>query len=143
MPNIASVLKEEIVRLCRKELKRETLPIRKTTATHRSDLADLKRQLAAAHKRIQVLERAAAQSSPRTEPVATGKPIRFVAKGIRPLRQRLGVSAAGLATLLGVSEQSIYNWESKKTVPRREQVAALAALRGIGKREAQARLAAG
>jgi DNA-binding XRE family transcriptional regulator len=39
--------------------------------------------------------------------------MRFVAKGFKSLRQRLGFSAAQIGKLLGVSEQSIYNWESK------------------------------
>lgn len=42
--------------------------------------------------------------------------------------------------LLGVSAQSIYNWESEKARPRAEQIAKLAALRSVGKREAAARL---
>jgi transcriptional regulator with XRE-family HTH domain len=41
---------------------------------------------------------------------------------------------------MGVSAQSIYNWETGKAVPRRQQLEAIAALRGIGKREALSRL---
>jgi hypothetical protein len=36
--------------------------------------------------------------------------------------------------------QSIYNWEHKKASPRKEQVAAIVALRSIGKKEARGRL---
>jgi DNA-binding transcriptional regulator YiaG len=56
------------------------------------------------------------------------------------LRKRLDLSAAELAQLLGVSMQSVYNWEHKKSAPRKEQVAAIVALRSIGKREARRRL---
>jgi DNA-binding transcriptional regulator YiaG len=140
MPNIVSVLKDEIVRLCRKELKKDAHPLRKITAAHRRDLAEIKRQLAAAHKRIKLLERAEGRTSRAQPPQASNKPIRFVAKGLRSMRQRLGLSAAELAMLIGVSEQSVYNWETKKTTPRREQVQALAPLRALGKREARARL---
>jgi transcriptional regulator with XRE-family HTH domain len=52
----------------------------------------------------------------------------------------LGLSAVDLARLLGVSMQSVYNWEHKKATPRKEQVAAIAALRSIGKKEAHQRL---
>jgi DNA-binding transcriptional regulator YiaG len=112
MPNIASVLKDEIVRLCPKELKKEAYPIRKITAAHRRDLAEIKRQLVAAHKRIQTLERAAAKTAPIRPAAPSGKLIRFVAKGLRSMRQRLGLSAADLAALVGVSEQSVYNWDT-------------------------------
>jgi transcriptional regulator with XRE-family HTH domain len=59
---------------------------------------------------------------------------------LRSLRARLGLSAPQLARLLGVSEQSVYNWETKKATPRKEQLNAIIAMRGIGKREAHARL---
>ena len=55
-------------------------------------------------------------------------------------RERLGLSAEDFGKLLGVSAQSIYNWEHEKARPRAEQLAKVAALRGIGKREAKARL---
>ena len=49
-------------------------------------------------------------------------------------------SAADFATLLGVSGQSVYKWEHGEARPRARQLEAIAALRGIGKREAAARL---
>ena len=51
------------------------------------------------------------------------------------------MSASDFAKLAGVSPLTIYNWEHGKARPRREQFAALVALRGVGKREAQAKLA--
>jgi transcriptional regulator with XRE-family HTH domain len=66
--------------------------------------------------------------------------VRFVAKGLRSLRTRLGLSAKQLSLLLGVSEQSVYNWETKKATPRKELLAAIIGLRDIGKRDAQQRL---
>jgi DNA-binding transcriptional regulator YiaG len=77
---------------------------------------------------------------PRNTTTSDEKQTRFVAKGLVSLRKRLGLSASDLARLIGVSMQSVYNWERKKATPRREQVAAIAALRGIGKREALQRL---
>jgi DNA-binding transcriptional regulator YiaG len=68
------------------------------------------------------------------------KQTRFVAKGLVSLRKRLGLSAADLARLVGVSMQSVYNWEHKKATPRKEQVSAIGALRSLGKREAHQRL---
>jgi DNA-binding transcriptional regulator YiaG len=50
------------------------------------------------------------------------------------------LSAADFATLLGVSGQSVYKWEHGESRPRARQLEAIAAVRGIGKREAAARL---
>ena len=52
----------------------------------------------------------------------------------------MGLSATDFGKLVGVSAQSIYNWELGAAKPRAEQVAKLAALRSVGKREAQVRL---
>ena len=39
-----------------------------------------------------------------------------------------------------MSAQSVYNWEQEKARPRAELLAKVAALRGIGKRDAKSRL---
>jgi len=44
MPNIASILKEEIARVARKEVRRETTALKKSNVTHRSEIAALKRR---------------------------------------------------------------------------------------------------
>jgi DNA-binding transcriptional regulator YiaG len=59
---------------------------------------------------------------------------------LRAHRSRLGLSAADFGTLVGVSAQSVYNWEGEKAQPRGEQLARLVAVREIGKREASQRL---
>lgn len=139
MSNLASVLKNEITRLARKELRTETERLKQASAQYRSEIAALKRRLAVLEKKNARLEKNGV-SEPASVETATSA--RFSAKGLRTLRQRLGVSAAGLGGLLGVSAQTIYNWEAETTRPREQQRAAIAALRGIGKREAAARLAA-
>ena len=67
---------------------------------------------------------------------------RFSAKGLKANRVRLGLSADNFGKLIGVSGLSIYNWEQGKARPRESSVAALMAVRGIGKREAATRLEA-
>ena len=57
-------------------------------------------------------------------------------------RKRLGLSAADFGLLAGASGQSVYAWEQGKARPRGKNLAAIAALRGVGKREVVERLAA-
>ncbi|NTV76375.1 MAG: helix-turn-helix domain-containing protein, partial [Holophaga sp.] len=64
------------------------------------------------------------------------------AKGLVSLRQRFGLTAADMGALLGVSAQTIYNWEAEKSTPRQKQLEAYAAVRGLGKKQVSARLAA-
>ena len=114
---------------------------RRRAAQHRRDIATLKRQVTALERQVRLLARRRLGATPAASPDAPAKRVRFVAKGLRTQRGRLGLSAAQFGALLGVSAQSIYNWERETAHPRGEQLAKLASLRGIGKREAEARLA--
>lgn len=140
MSDIASLLKSEISRLSKKTIRQHMAPVQAATTSHRRQLAAMKRQIAQLEQEVKKLRRVASSGAPAKAPPEDGGKLRFVAKGLKSLRTRLGLSAEELGALLGVSGQSVYNWESKKTVPRAAQVAAIAALRGLGKREAQARL---
>ncbi len=138
MTTLGTALRNEITRLSRKELRTQIDPLKKASSAQRREIAELKRQVAALSRQIKVAGKAAGKPAPRGGDAAPAT--RFVAKGLRSLRSRLGLSAADFGTLAGVTAQSIYNWESGKSVPRKSQLAALAELRGLGKREAQTRL---
>jgi len=140
MPNIGAVLREEISRLSRRESRSQVDTTKKATAQHRRDIAVLKRQVAQLQRQVVLLSRKVLAAPPAVSSGPTAKRVRFVAKGLRSQRNRLGLSQTDLGTLLGVSAQSIYNWESESARPRNEQLVKLAALRGIGKREAGERL---
>ena len=45
MPNLAAVMKDEIRRLARKEIKAETAAVKRSVAQHRKDITELKRQV--------------------------------------------------------------------------------------------------
>jgi DNA-binding XRE family transcriptional regulator len=139
MSNIAAVLKQEIVRLARREVRGELRATKKTTVVLRHSVASMKRHIVELEREIVLLRR---QS--RSAPVASAAPpdqkLRFVAKGLKSLRTRLGVSGNQFAKLVGVSVNSVYNWEQGHTIPRPEQLSKIAGLRSIGKQEAHARL---
>jgi DNA-binding transcriptional regulator YiaG len=135
MPNLAFLLKEEIVRLARKELRKELEGLKKASTSYRSEIAALKRRLAVVEKEAARHGKRVSTTKADTAPTTR---VRFSAKGLASQRKRLGLSAAALGMLLGVSAQSIYNWEAGKTQPRREQVTAIAAMRKLGKRQAKA-----
>jgi DNA-binding transcriptional regulator YiaG len=140
MANIASLLKEEIVRLARKEIRAETAGLKKASAQYRSEIAALKRRVATQEQQLSRLgKKAAKRDEASAEPDAETK-VRFVAKGFKTLRQRLGLSANDMGKLLEVSAQSIYNWEAENSSPRKQQLAKIAMLRGMGKREVAAML---
>lgn len=143
MPNIASVLKEEIARVARKEARGETQGLKKASAQYRSDIAALKRRIQALEQQVKRLGKAGSRkAAAASSGEEGGTSLRFSAKGLAAQRRRLGLSAAAVATLLGVSGQSVYKWEDGKTRPRASQIAAIATLRKLSKKEAAARLKA-
>lgn len=138
MANFSALLKGEIARLARKEVKTFIEPLRKANAAQRQQLVALKRE---------VMELRRAVRTKQTKVMAdvdaaTTTLSRFSAKGLKSSRAKLGLSAGDFGKLIGASGQSVYNWEVGKSVPRASQREKLAALRGIGKREAQRRLEA-
>jgi DNA-binding transcriptional regulator YiaG len=141
MPNIATLLKSEIIRLSKKTLRQSIAPLQAASSSHRHQLAALKKQVQGLEREIASLRKQVGKAAP---PAAAseedGKAPRFSAKGLRSLRARLDLSAEDFGRLIDVTAQSVYNWEAEKTVPRAAQVAAIAALRGVGKKEVRAKI---
>jgi DNA-binding transcriptional regulator YiaG len=143
VPNIAALLRAEISRVARKEAKSLAEPLRKQVTTLRRDNAAHKQTRAKLERRVLELERIV-----RTSRIAVAQPVdedaklRFSPARLKSQRERLGLSAADFGALVGCSGQSIYLWEAGKTRPRKPQLARIAVVRALGKREAQARLAA-
>lgn len=147
MPDIASVFKAEITRLARKELRGNSDGLKKTVAAQRSEIASLKRRVQTLEAMVKQLAKSSGASDARPRPTApseAGEPeaagLRFRANGMAANRKRLGLSAADFGLLVGATGQSIYAWEAGKAKPRPRALAAIAALRGIGKLEVAARL---
>ncbi len=139
MSSLATALKQEITRLARKEIKASTDSTRRAVAQFRRDIAELKRVVKTMERRLAALERQEKKrvGKPATPDLAEGS--RFSSRWVRSHREKIGFSQADYATLVGVSALTIYNWESGKTRPRKEQLAALVAVRKLGKREAERR----
>lgn len=138
MANIASLLKDEITRLARKEIRGEVEGLKKASAHYRSQIAALKRRIAALEQQVSRLGKAVPKTVEVKAEPETGAKMRFSAKGFKSLRERLGLTANAIGSLLGVSAQTIYAWEAGNSRPRKQQLERLAVLRGMGKREVSA-----
>jgi DNA-binding transcriptional regulator YiaG len=142
MTTLALALKDEIRRLARKEIKAQTGRTAKAVAQYRREIARLKRQQRDQERKLMQL--ASQSHKMAAAPIAAEKlngDSRFSARSVRAQRRRTGLSAADYAKLVGVSPLTIYNWEHNKSRPRQGQFATLIKLRGLGRREALAKLA--
>ena len=140
MPNIASLLKSEISRVARKEIRGETSGMKKAVSTYRAEIAALKRRTQALEQQLRRLGKTSARDASAADEDATAGASRFSAKGLASQRRRLGLSAHDCGLLLGASGQSVYNWEEGKARPRVKHMAAIAALKTLGKKDARKHL---
>lgn len=141
MPNIAALLKSEIARVARKELRAQTGGLRKAANSYRGEIAALKRRVQDLEKELRLLKKGTERSSvaPAAEEESN---LRFSAKGIAGHRKRLGLSAREFGALVGASSLAVYKWEKGEARPRARFLPAIAMVRTMGRREAAARLQA-
>lgn len=138
MANITSLLKSEITRLARKEIRSEVESLKKAAAHYRSDLAKIKRELTAQQKKIVRLGKST--PSAVSEGADDSPKLRFRAAGFANLRKKLGLSAADMGKILNVSLQTVYHWEKGTSKPRASQLERIAEVRKLGKRGVAAKL---
>jgi len=141
MSNFAALMKDEFRRLARREARATIRGVRRIVAQHRRDVAALKRmvpQLVKAVAFLETQERGRVAEPQVSEKVA--EKARFSGKWLKAHRKKLGLSANQYARLVGVTALTIYNWESGKGKPSKGRLAALVAVRKIGRREAMKRL---
>ncbi len=141
MPDVGQVLKAEITRLARKEVKRAADPLHTSIVGLKQRVSDLRKRVARLERdnqRLLAAESTRIQRGTSLEPDET-EAMRVTAKGIKALRKKLGHSQKDLALLMGVSLQSVSLWERKagslKLRPKTQK--ALASVRGLGVREAR------
>lgn len=140
MGNLAAVLKDEILRLARKEVRKEVEGLKQAVGRLRTEIRALK-------ARVEALERGHGRTGRATATDLKGEGgsegavrHRFSAARLAAMRKKKGLSAAELGALVGVSAQTIYYWESGKSRPRQEGLASLVAVRSMGKRQIKERL---
>jgi DNA-binding transcriptional regulator YiaG len=139
MPNIAMVLKDEIRRLAKSEIKANISSTKQAVAQYRRDIAKLKRLIQGQQKEIAFLK---AQERKRLgQPAAKDngelEGVRHSARSVRAQRRRLGLSREDFGKLVGVSPLTVYYWELGKARPTKARLATLVSVRKMGKREAR------
>ncbi len=136
MGKFAGIIKSEIVRLARREVRKTLVPLGR-------DVRSLKSTVSQLRKTVLALERLAAQQQKelgqRKVPLeATPEEVkksRFSPDLIRSLRRHLRISQKELAILAGVTVGAVAMWESGKFKPKDEKKAVIVALRKLGRRE--------
>lgn len=142
MVSFAGQFKSEVSRLAKREVKAQVLALKNASSQYRSDIAALKKRVAQLESMLKKLAKGGAQKSSIEASKTEEKTLRFRAAGFASLRKKLGLNAAQMASLIGVSAQSVYHWEAGKSRPRASQLAVIATLRKMRKAEILAKLTA-
>ena len=142
MPNIASVLKAEITRVARREVRTEIDVLRKSNAQHRSAIASLRRQVDALQREVQRTNKQGVAPKQTTNAKAEVKAPqrRFSAFRLAAHRAKLGVSGEAYGKLVNIGGQTILNWEQGKARPSAQQIQQLAEARELSRPELLERL---
>ena len=137
MPNLATLLKEEISKIVRKEVQDQVRELKQTVREQRDALARLEKQSgpakAKAAKKPAAKKPAAKVSKAPAEDKR--KQPRISPNTIKKHRKRLKLSQAELGELLNVSTNTVLRWEAGTSKPRRKHLPGLAQLRTISMRE--------
>ena len=144
MPNLATLLKEEISKIVRKEVQDQVRELQKTVREQRDALARLEKQSGPAKAKAAAKPAAAKPTTAepaakvRKAPAGTGdkrKQIRISPNTIKKHRRRLKLSQAELGELLNVSTNTVLRWEAGTSKPRGKHLPGLGQLRSMGLRE--------
>ena len=142
MPDFSQVLKAEIIRLSRKEVKLAVAPLHDSTIKLKKTIVDLKQKVAQLEAAQKQASTTASRNRPTTVPQEGLTKLRVSSKNIKQLRAKLGLPRELFAKLLGVSSQAVYAMEHKggRLKLRGNTLASYRVVRDMGKREAKRRI---
>ncbi len=134
MAKIESIIKSEITRLAKREVRSVFRPLKKEVQGMKSKLSNL-------IKNFMVLDRLAKEVAKTKSPAKLEAPpeevkaSRITPERVTGLRKKLGISQRELGILVGATIGAVASWEKGKFKPQREKKAALVALRKLKKRD--------
>ena len=107
MSTFANQLKNEISRLAKREVRAEVQALKKASTAYRGEIAALKPRIAGPESQVKKLGKGAVRTKAVEEAAQDmAEGLRFRVAGFAFLRKKLGISAAEMGQLLGVSAQS-------------------------------------
>ena len=136
MGKIEAVIRDEIRRLARKEIRQAIEPLRKENRELKHRVVKLEKLAQPIHKEITKKKEAKLESMASLRaPEEEVKAARISPAWVQNLRMRLNVSQPELAGLIGVSASAVRTWEYGTSEPKGQRREALVALRKLGRRD--------
>jgi len=141
MGKLEGIIKEEIIRLAKREMRAKFVPLRRDVRSLKITASQLRKSVAGLQR---LVSQQAKQMGPK--PVAEVTPedmkkARISPRLIKSLRKHLGVSQRELAKLVGVTVGAVFQWEKGKFEPKDNKKKLLIGLRKLGRQGARKLLA--
>lgn len=137
MGKVEAIIKAEIVRLAKREMRKVTSPLKRDVWALKNVVSQLRKAVLNL-ERFTALQRKEREGKPplqaAPEEVETS---RLSPRLIQSLRKRLGLSQRNFARLAGVTPLAVYQWENGVFKPKKEKRSILVALRKLGRRDAR------
>ena len=136
MGKIESIIKSEIIRLAKGEMRKVSIPLGRDVRSLKNTVSQLRKSVLslerfAAHQQKELSKREIRLEAPPEEI----RQSRFSPRLLQSLRKRLGITQKELAILAGVSLGAAHLWETGKFRPKENKMGVLVALRKLNRRE--------
>ena len=142
MPDVGKILREEISRLAKREVKQAVEPLLKQVRDLRLVVQEQKKQISKLGKSlpIETERKSREQATPQPAGQEESKSVRISSDSIKKHRARLELSQKEMGLLMDVGSVTIGSWESGKSSPRGQNRQAFAELRKMDVSQARKRL---
>jgi DNA-binding transcriptional regulator YiaG len=140
MAKIEGVIKAEIMRLAKREVRSVFRPLKREVWQMSTKLSTLSKGIASLNRVAKELHLEEAKPKLEATPEEV-KASRLTPERIQGLRKKLGISQRELGILIGASLGTVAMWEKGKFKPKPDKKAALVAVRKLKKREVKKLLA--
>jgi len=136
MSKLETIIKSEIVRLAKREIRKISVPLGRDVRSLKSAVSQLRKAVLTVQRitatQQKELERGKMPLEAAPEEV---KMSRFSPRLVRSLRGHLSITQKELAILTDVTVGAVHQWESGQFKPSMKKKAVMVALRKLGRRE--------
>ncbi len=137
MGKVEAVIKSEMVRLAKREMRSVAIPLRKDVWALKQAVSQLRKTVLNLERFVSLQKKEWEKKPPFKADPEEVETSRFSPRLIQSLRKRLGLSKRDFARLAGVTPLAVYQWENGVFKPKKEKREILVGLRKLGRREAR------
>ncbi len=136
MSNLNLVFRKEVSRIVSRETRSVVDPLIVKVLALKKEIAEQKQMLKVLVENAGLQNRiVSVKDKIKPIPEEDLENVRIGGKLIKKMRSKFKMTRDVLAKMLGVSQNSVYQWESGRVRPRKQVIARLVALRNMGKKD--------